>query len=47
MELEKKTSHGDGVGGVAAGPGEQDESERGRAQADGGEEPPHAEEGAS
>ena len=37
--------HGDGVGGVAAGPREEDEGEGGRAQADGGEDPAHAQEG--
>ena len=42
---QKSPSHGDGVGAVTAGPREQDEGERRRAQADGCEDPAHAEEG--
>ena len=41
----KTPSHGDGVGAVTAGPREQDEGECRRAQADGSEDPAHAEEG--
>ena len=41
----KSPSHGHGVRAVTARPREQDEGERRRAQADGCEDPAHAEEG--